>query len=157
MFSVKNLIIGKPLENSSLAHEKLTKIKALAVYSSDALSSVAYATEEILWVLAPIGAFALSYALPVSGVIVLLLATLIMSYRKTIFAYPSGGGAYIVAKDNLGQHAGLIAGASLVIDYILTVSVSIASGVAAITSAFPSLLPHTVALLFIFCFILNGR
>ncbi|AFM39954.1 amino acid transporter [Desulfosporosinus acidiphilus SJ4] len=150
MFSVKNLIIGKPLENSSLAHEKLTKIKALAVYSSDALSSVAYATEEILWVLAPIGAFALSYALPVSGVIVLLLATLIMSYRKTIFAYPSGGGAYIVAKDNLGQHAGLIAGASLVIDYILTVSVSIASGVAAITSAFPSLLPHTVALCLFF-------
>lgn len=154
MSRLKDIIIGKPLHNSSLIHEKLTKIKALAVYSSDALSSVAYATEEILWVLAPIGAFALSYALPVSGVILLLLATLIMSYRKTIFAYPSGGGAYIVAKDNLGQHAGLIAGASLVIDYILTVSVSIASGVAAITSAFPSLLPHTVALCLFFVLLL---
>jgi amino acid transporter len=154
MSRLKDIVIGKPLENSSLVHEKLTKVKALAVYSSDALSSVAYATEEILWVLAPIGAFALSYALPVSGVILLLLATLIISYRKTIFAYPSGGGAYIVAKDNLGQHAGLIAGASLVIDYILTVSVSIASGVAAITSAFPSLLPHTVALCLLFVILL---
>lgn len=154
MFRLKNIIIGKPLENSSLAHEKLTKIKALAVYSSDALSSVAYATEEILWVLAPVGAFALSYSLPISGAILLLLATLIMSYRKTIFAYPSGGGAYIVAKDNLGQLAGLVAGSSLVLDYILTVAVSIASGVAAITSAFPSLLPHTVALCLFFVLLL---
>ncbi len=154
MFRLKNIIIGKPLENSSLAHEKLTKIKALAVYSSDALSSVAYATEEILWVLAPIGAFALSYSLPIAGAILLLLATLILSYRKTIFAYPSGGGAYIVAKTNLGQLAGLVAGSSLVIDYILTVAVSIASGVAAITSAFPSLFPHTVALCLFFVLLL---
>ncbi|WP_407311976.1 APC family permease [Desulfosporosinus sp. SB140] len=154
MLRLKDIIIGKPLHNSSLVHEKLTKIKALAVYSSDALSSVAYATEEILWVLAPIGAFALSFSLPISGIILLLLATLIMSYRKTIFAYPSGGGAYIVAKDNLGQLAGLVAGSSLVLDYILTVSVSIASGVAAITSAFPSLLPHTVALCLFFVLLL---
>jgi amino acid transporter len=154
MFRLKNILIGKPLENSSLIHEKLTKIKALAVYSSDALSSVAYATEEILWVLAPIGAFALSYSLSVAGAILLLLATLIMSYRKTILAYPSGGGAYIVAKDNLGQLAGLVAGASLVTDYILTVAVSISSGVAAITSALPSLLPHTVVLCLFFVLIL---
>ena len=146
MLRLKDIIIGKPLHNSSLSEEKLTKLRALAVYSSDALSSVAYATEEILWVLAPIGAFALSYSLSISGAILLLLATLVMSYRKTIFAYPSGGGAYIVAKDNLGQFAGLVAGSSLVIDYILTVAVSIASGVAAVTSAFPSLLPHTVPL-----------
>lgn len=117
MFHLKNIIIGKPLHNSSLVHEKLTKIKALAVYSSDALSSVAYATEEILWVLAPIGAFALSFSLPIAGLILLLLAALILSYRKTISAYPSGGGAYIVAKDNLGQIPGLVAGSSLVIDY----------------------------------------
>ena len=142
------------MQNSLLAHEKLTKVKALAVYSSDALSSVAYAAEEILWVLAPIGAFALSYSLPIAGVILLLLATLILSYRKTIYAYPSGGGAYIVAKDNLGQIPGLVAGASLVIDYILTVAVSIASGVAAITSAIPTLLPHTVALCLFFVLVL---
>lgn len=154
MFRLKNIIIGKPLHNSSLAHEKLTKIKALAVYSSDALSSVAYASEEILWVLAPIGAFALSFSLPIAGVILLLLAALILSYRKTISAYPSGGGAYIVAKDNLGQIPGLVAGSSLVIDYILTVAVSIAAGVAAITSAFPSLLPHTVALCLVFVLVL---
>jgi amino acid transporter len=146
MFRLKNVLIGKPLHNSSLAHEKLTKIKALAVYSSDALSSVAYATEEILWVLAPLGAFALSSSLPIAGLILLLLAALILSYRKTISAYPSGGGAYIVAKDNLGQIPGLVAGSSLIIDYILTVAVSVAAGVAAITSAFPILLPHTVSL-----------
>jgi amino acid transporter len=154
MFRLKNFLIGKPLHNSLLVHEKLTKIKALAVYSSDALSSVAYATEEILWVLAPLGAYALSYSLSIAGLILLLLAALIMSYRKTIFAYPSGGGAYIVAKDNLGQIPGLVAGSSLVIDYILTVAVSIAAGVAAITSAFPSLLPHTVSLCLFFVMIL---
>ncbi|SPF39539.1 Uncharacterized amino acid permease YdaO [Candidatus Desulfosporosinus infrequens] len=154
MFRLKNLLIGKPLHNSLLVHEKLTKIKALAVYSSDALSSVAYATEEILWVLAPLGAFALSFSLPIAGIILLLLASLIMSYRKTISAYPSGGGAYIVAKDNLGQIPGLVAGSSLVLDYILTVAVSIAAGVAAITSAFPSLLPHTVALCLFFVLVL---
>lgn len=151
---IKSFLIGKPLKNSLLAHEKLTKIKALAVYSSDALSSVAYATEEILWVLAPIGAFALSFSLPIAGAILLLLATLILSYRKTISAYPSGGGAYIVAKDNLGQIPGLVAGSSLVIDYILTVAVSISAGVAAITSAFPSLLPHTIALCLVFVLVL---
>lgn len=154
MFRLKNILIGKPMQNSLLAHEKLTKVKALAVYSSDAVSSVAYAIEEILWVLAPIGVFALSYSLPVAGVILLLLTTLILSYRKTISAYPSGGGAYIVAKDNLGQISGLVAGSSLVIDYILTVAVSIASGVAAITSAIPTLLPHTVALCLFFVLVL---
>lgn len=152
---IKKLLIGKPLENSLLIHEKLSKVKALAVYSSDALSSVAYATEEILWVLAPLGAFALSYSLPIAGAILLLLAALINSYRKTIFAYPSGGGAYIVAKDNFGQIAGLVAGSSLIIDYILTVSVSIASGVAAITSALPGLLPYTVLICLFFILVLT--
>lgn len=151
---VKRLLIGKPLESTRLIHEKLTKVKALAVYSSDALSSVAYATEEILWVVAPLGAFALSYSLPVAGVILLLLSVLILSYRQTIYAYPTGGGAYIVAKENLGQIPGLVAGASLIIDYILTVAVSIASGVAAVTSAVPILLPYKVSICLFFVAIL---
>lgn len=151
---IKRILIGSPLENKVLIHQRLSKFKALAVYSSDALSSVAYATEEILWVIAPLGVFALSYSLPVAGVILVLLATLILSYRQTIFAYPSGGGSYIVAKDNLGQFPGLVAGTSLIVDYVLTVSVSIASGVAAITSAFPLLLPHTVIISLLFLFIL---
>lgn len=151
---IKRFLIGSPLENKVLIHQRLSKKKALAVYSSDALSSVAYATEEILWVTAPLGVLALSYSLPIAGVILLVLAVLILSYRQTIFAYPNGGGSYIVAKDNLGQLPGLIAGSSLVLDYILTVSVSIASGVAAITSAFPALLPHTVGMSLLFLFIL---
>lgn len=151
---VKRILIGKPLESARLASERLSKIKALAVYSSDALSSVAYATEEILWVLAPLGAVALSFSLPVAGAILLLLAVLVISYRQTIYAYPSGGGAYIVAKENLGQLPGLVAGASLVIDYVLTVAVSIASGVAAVTSAFPTLLPYKVALCLFFVLVL---
>lgn len=151
---IKRFLIGSPLENKVLIHQRLTKKKALAVYSSDALSSVAYATEEILWVTAPLGVFALSYSLPIAGVILAVLAALTISYRQTIFAYPNGGGSYIVAKDNLGQLPGLVAGTSLILDYILTVSVSIASGVAAITSAFPALLPYTVSMSLIFLFIL---
>lgn len=150
----KRLLIGAPLENKVLIYQRLTKKKALAVYSSDALSSVAYATEEILWVTAPLGVFALSYSLPIAGVILLVLAALTISYRQTIFAYPNGGGSYIVAKDNLGQLPGLVAGTSLILDYILTVSVSIASGVAAITSAIPALLPYTVIISLLFLFIL---
>ncbi|CAA7602367.1 Amino acid/polyamine transporter I [Acididesulfobacillus acetoxydans] len=152
---LKRFLIGPPLENKVLVHQRLTKFKALAVYSSDALSSVAYAAEEILWVTAPLGAFALSYSLPITGAILLLLLTLTVSYRQTIFAYPNGGGSYIVAKDNLGQIPGLVAGTALVIDYILTVSVSIASGVAAITSAFPVLLPYPVELCLFFLLILT--
>ena len=105
--------------------------------SSDALSSVAYATEEILRVLMLGGVGALSLATPIALVIAAILAIVVFSYRQTIHAYPSGGGAYIVAKENLGETAGLIAAASLLIDYVLTVAVSIAAGVAAITSAFP--------------------
>jgi amino acid transporter len=151
---IKRFLIGEPLENQALIHQKLTKKKALAVYSSDALSSVAYATEEILWVTAPLGAFALSYSLPIAGAILLVLAALIISYRQTIYTYPNGGGSYIVAKDNLGQLPGLVAGTSLILDYVLTVSVSIASGVAAVTSAFPVFLPYSVAMSLLFLFIL---
>src|ERR1700704_5352454 len=122
-----------------MAHERLSKKTALAIFSSDALSSTAYATEEILLVLAvavaagQTGAF--RYVIPVSIGIGTLLAIVAASYRQTIHAYPSGGGAYIVAKENLGANAGLTAGAALLVDYVLTVSVSTAAGVAAITSA----------------------
>ena len=116
-------------------HERLNKKTALAVFSSDALSSVAYSTEAILLVLLAAGTVAITY-LPVIAIgITLLLGILVLSYRQTIHAYPSGGGAYIVAKDNLGTQTGLVAAASLLVDYILTVAVSVSAGVAAITSA----------------------
>lgn len=142
--TLKKLILGRPLENSEIAHQRISKKVALAVFSSDALSSVAYATEEILLVLAPAGLIAVQLSLPVASLIGILLIILISSYSETIHAYPSGGGAYIVSKDNLGEMPALIAAASLLTDYVLTVSVSAASGVAALTSAFPSLYPHAV-------------
>ena len=136
---LKRFIIGRALKTEQAAHERLTKKTALAVFSSDALSSTAYATEEILLVLAVAAAAthgqSFYYVLPVSAGIAMLLAIVAISYRQTIQAYPSGGGAYIVAKENLGTTPGLVAAASLLVDYVLTVSVSIAAGVAAITSA----------------------
>src|SRR5512137_885514 len=127
-------------------HERLNKFSALAIFSSDCMSSVAYATEEILLVLVLGGTVALQYSPPIGIAIGLLVAIVASSYWQTIHAYPSGGGAYIVAKENLGTMPGLIAGAALLVDYVLTVSVSTASGVAAITSAFPVLYPHRVAI-----------
>jgi amino acid transporter len=135
---LKRLIIGRALRTEQAAHERLSKKTALAVFSSDALSSTAYATEEILLVLAVAYAYgqtnSFNYVVPISIGIAVLLAIVAASYRQTIHAYPSGGGAYIVAKENLGVTPGLVAGASLLVDYVLTVSVSIAAGVAAITS-----------------------
>jgi amino acid transporter len=135
---LKRFIIGRALRTEQAAHERLSKKTALAVFSSDALSSTAYATEEILLVLAVAAAFgqagAFRYVVPISIGIGMLLVIVAISYRQTIHAYPSGGGAYIVAKENLGTNAGLVAGASLLVDYVLTVAVSIAAGVAAITS-----------------------
>ncbi|HEU4933902.1 MAG TPA: APC family permease, partial [Pyrinomonadaceae bacterium] len=137
--AIKRLLVGRALRTEQAIHERLTKKTALAVFSSDALSSTAYATEEILLVLAAAAAATASgsfhYVVPISIGIAVLLAIVATSYRQTIHAYPSGGGAYIVAKENLGTTPGLIAGASLLVDYVLTVSVSIAAGVAAITSA----------------------
>src|SRR4029079_19692279 len=118
----------------------------LAVFSSDALSSVAYATEEILLVLILAGTVALSLAIPISVAIVFLLIILTVSYRQIIYAYPEGGGAYIVAKSNIGTWAGLVAAAALIIDYVMTVAVSTAAGIAAVTSAFPVLFSHPEAL-----------
>jgi amino acid transporter len=142
----KRLLFGRPLPSDRLDHERLNKKTALAVLSSDAISSVAYATEQTLLVLAVLGTAALSYVVPISAVIVGLLVLVALSYRQTVFAYPNGGGSYTVAKDNLGTMPGLIAAAALLTDYILTVSVSISSGVAAITSAYPPLFPHAVVI-----------
>ena len=134
---LKRLVVGEPIPSHLAHHERLSRITGLAVLSSDPLSSVAYATEEILRVLVLAGAGALSFLSPIGFVIATILAVVVFSYRQTIYAYPSGGGAYIVSKENLGTTASLVAAGALLIDYILTVAVSIAAGVAAITSAFP--------------------
>ena len=131
---LKRLLVGQPLETAAQHHQRLRKLIALAVFSSDALSSVAYATEAILVVLVAAGAGALSLSIPVSIGIALLLLIVGFSYRQTIFAYPNGGGAYVVAHENLGQLPGLVAAGALMIDYVLTVAVSISAGVAAVTS-----------------------
>lgn len=145
MFSkLKRFLIGRPMKSHELGDEKLSKLKALAVLSSDALSSVAYGTEQILLVLITLGAVALWFSIPISLAVLGLLTILVLSYRQTIFSYPSGGGAYIVAKDNLGVNPGLVAGSSLLVDYILTVAVSSSAGTDAITSAFPVLHEHRV-------------
>ncbi|MBM2812224.1 MAG: amino acid transporter [Chloroflexi bacterium] len=142
--AAKALLVGDPLATEELAHERLSKVKALAVLSSDALSSSAYATEEILLVLVLAGSGALDLTLPVTLAILVLLGIVAFSYRQTIQAYPQGGGSYIVSKDNLGTWASLIAGAALLVDYVLTVAVSISAGTAAITSALPSAAPFRV-------------
>ncbi len=138
-FSLKRFFVGKPIPSHLAHHERLSRVTGLAVLSSDALSSVAYATDFILTTLLVAGVGAFVYAVPISLVIASLLAIVAFSYRQTIHAYPTGGGAYIVAKENIGPMAGLIAAASLLVDYTLTVAVSISAGVLAITSALPQL------------------
>jgi len=150
----KTLLLGDPLHNKEAQHQRLSNPVALAVFSSDALSSVAYATEEILLMLVLAGSAALSLAMPVAIAIGILLIIVATSYRQTIKAYPGGGGAYIVAKENLGTNVGLVAGASLLIDYILTVAVSISAGTAAVTSAFPALAPYRVEIAVAFTVVL---
>ena len=159
--SWKTILIGQPLDSAREKHERLGTAMGLAVFSSDALSSVAYATEEMLLPLM-LGGIALTrFSQPVALAIALLIAVVAVSYMQTIRAYPTGGGAYIVAHENLGEGFGLTAGEALMIDYLLTVTVSISAGVAALTSAFPELLPYTVeiclaALLFIAVVNLRG-
>ena len=142
----KRLILGSRLPLAQARHERLGKATGLAVFASDPLSSVAYATEEILLVLILAGATALSYSLPIGVAIGALILIVVTSYRQTIRAYPQGGGAYIVTKDNLGTLPSLLAGGALLIDYVLTVAVSVAAGIAAITSAVPALTPHRILL-----------
>ena len=141
---MRSWFIGRPLSTADAAHQTIGKSVGLAVFASDALSSTAYATQEILVILAAAGTLAFGFVFPISIAIVILLAIVTISYEQTIHAYPDGGGAYIVARDNLGKFPALIAGAALLTDYILTVSVSIASGVAQITSAFPVLYDYRV-------------
>ena len=137
MSVVKRILVGRPLSSAEQEHQRIPKVIALAVFSSDAISSTAYATEEILFVTA-LGSSSLALGLntliPLSIAVALILAIVVTSYRQTIFAYPSGGGSYVVSRENLGEIPSLIAGASLMVDYILTVAVSISAGVAAITS-----------------------
>ncbi len=141
---VKRLLVGAPMPLAQARHERLGRAAALAVFASDPLSSVAYATEEILLVLILAGSAALSYSLPVALGIAALLAVVVVSYRQTVAAYPQGGGAYLVAKDNLGIYPALTAAAALLVDYVLTVSVSVVAGIAALTSAVPQLHPYRV-------------
>jgi len=153
--SLKRLLLGRPIPSHLAHHERLSRVTGLAVLSSDALSSVAYATDFIVATLIVAGTQALGYAIPISVVITSLLAIVAFSYRQTIHAYPTGGGAYRVAKENIGVNAGLVAAASLLVDYTLTVSVSISAGVLAITSAFPTLVPYRVELCLGFLFLLT--
>jgi amino acid transporter len=144
--SWRTVLIGNPLATAEAAHESINKVVGLAVFASDALSSTAYATQEMLAVLAAVGMAAFGLAVPLSFAIVILLAIVVASYEQTIHAYPNGGGAYIVARDNLGELPSATAGAALLIDYTLTVAVSISSGVAQIVSAAPDLSPYRVPL-----------
>jgi len=158
--NIRKILIGAPLATDMAMHQRLTKVKALAVFSSDALSSSAYATEAILLVLIAAGAGALSMSLPIALGIAALLLIVSFSYYQTIHAYPNGGGAYIVAKENLGTLPGLMAAGSLLIDYTLTVAVSVSAGVAALTSAFPALADFRVPLalaIVVFITIINLR
>jgi amino acid transporter len=147
---LRRLLIGKALPTDQAAHQTISKKVGLAVFASDALSSTAYATDEILLVLVLAGTGALYLSLPIAVTIVILLAIVTISYQQTIHAYPGGGGAYIVARDNLGEGPAQIAGAALLTDYILTVAVSISSGVAQITSAFPALYEWRVLIALVF-------
>ena len=144
--SLKRILIGSPIASTKERDERLTKTLGLAVFSSDALSSVAYGPQEILFALILGGTALLHYSTPIAIGIVVLIAIVATSYFQTIHAYPSGGGAYIVAKENLGTYPGLVAGAALLIDYVLTVAVSISAGIAAITSAFPNFRHHTITM-----------
>ncbi|WP_442599742.1 APC family permease [Neobacillus sp. D3-1R] len=153
--SLKRLLIGRPLKSTELGEHKLNKLKALAILSSDALSSVAYGPEQILLVLVTVSTVAYWYSIPIAIGVLVLLAALILSYRQIIYSYPNGGGAYVVSKENLGVNYGLIAGGSLLVDYILTVAVSVSAGTDAITSAFPSLHQHTVGISIIFVIIIT--
>jgi amino acid transporter len=146
----RRVLFGRPLKDREETGRKVIVPQGLAVLAPDALSSVAYGTQEILIVLSTAGIGALWFSLPISGVIVLLLAFLVFNYRQIIAAYPNGGGAYIIGRDTLGPWSGVLAGTALLIDYTLTVSVSVTAGVAALVSAFPSLLPWTVPICVLF-------
>src|SRR5919198_3884281 len=158
--NIGHFLIGRPLPTADAPHETIGKAVGLAFFASDALSSTAYATQEILVILAAAGTIAFGYVFPISLVIVGLLAIVVISYEQIIHAYPNGGGAYVVAYDNFGHFPALVAAAALLTDYILTVSVSVSSGVAQIISAYPALFDYRVAisvLCVVFITIINLR
>lgn len=158
--SWRSWFIGRPLPTADAPHQTVGKAVGLAVFASDALSSTAYATQEILIVLAAAGTMAIGAVFPISIAIVFLLAIVTLSYEQTVHAYPGGGGSYIVARDNLGELPARIAGAALMTDYVLTVAVSMSSGVAQIVSAFPVLFHYRVAItvgLMFFVMLMNLR
>jgi amino acid transporter len=144
--NVKRILLGTPIATAHAAHERLGPLTGLAIFASDALSSVAYATEEILLILTLAGGAALGFSFPIAVAIAVLIAIVVSSYRQTILAYPQGGGSYVVTRENLGRYPSLVAGAALLVDYVLTVAVSVAAGIAAITSAIPPLYPYRVTL-----------
>ncbi|MCO5424827.1 APC family permease [Enterococcus faecalis] len=146
MADLKRLFIGKPLKSAENDEHKLSRFAALALLSSDALSSIAYGTEQIVVVLVTLSAAAIWYSLPIAAFVIILLISLTLSYRQIIHAYPHGGGAYVVSSENLGRNAGLLAGGSLLVDYMLTVAVSVSAGAEAIISAIPALYGHQVAI-----------
>ncbi len=148
--ALKRLVLGRPMSSGELGHTLLPKVIALPVFSSDALSSVAYATQEILLVLAVAGTAALSNVVPISLAVATLLTLVVISYRQTVRAYPQGGGAYRVSHENLGEGAGLLAASALLVDYVLTVAVSITAGTDAIVTAVPSLDPSKLYIAFAF-------
>src|SRR2546426_2280776 len=144
-YRLKNTLLGPPLHTEQLEHERLGKPTALAVFASDNLSSSAYATEEMLRVLIPvIGLSAFALVVPITTALLVVLFFLILSYRQTIKAYPTAGGAYMVTRDNFGLLPAQVAGVALLTDYVLTVSVSVAAGTAALTSAFSGLTSYSV-------------
>ena len=158
--SWRTWLIGRPLPTADAPHQTVGKLIGLAIFASDALSSTAYATQEILLVLAVAGTMAFGAVFPISIAIVALLAIVTLSYEQTIHAYPNGGGAYIVARDNLGELAARTAGAALLTDYVLTVAVSVSSGVAQIVSAFPTLFEKRMQIsvvLVLFVMVINLR
>ena len=163
MFSkLKGFFIGRPLKSGKEGEDGhlLTKLQALAMLSSDALSSIAYGPEQVVLVLTSVSVGAIWWSLPIGIVVLVLLASLTISYRQVIHAYPQGGGAYMVTTENLSPTAGLIAGGSLLVDYMLTVAVSVASGADAITSAIPILHPynlHISVLLVLLLMLMNLR
>jgi amino acid transporter len=156
--TLKRFFIGKPIASSEDQHHRLSKRIALPVFASDAISSTAYATEEILIVflsLAAVGLTAYENLVPISILVIILLIIVVSSYRQTIYAYPNGGGSYIVSRENLGRSSSLVAGASMLVDYILTVAVSVSAGVAAIVSAFGNLAPYRVEICVAFIFLIT--
>ena len=155
MASFLDTVLGRPLATEEEAQERIGAWSGIPTFGLDALSSAAYGPEAAMTILLPLGALGAAYVVPITGAICVLLAIVYLSYRQTIAAYPSGGGSYTVARENLGRNPGLLAAAALMIDYLLNVAVGISAGVGAVISAVPALQSHTLALCLIILLILT--